>query len=98
MLVCGVVCCVLRCDATGLFSESAVLSLEHSLQLTDWLPAQFKKALLLHRSTRDGFDGKTFHSNCDGMAHTVVIGRTDKGFICGGFIGSAEWASTYPGA
>jgi hypothetical protein len=40
---------------------------------------------LLYRGSRDGFEGSSFHSRCDGKPHTITIIETPKGYVFGGY-------------
>ena len=40
---------------------------------------------LLYRATRDGDTDKDFHSKCDNKSPILVIGKTPKGYIFGGY-------------
>jgi len=40
---------------------------------------------LLFRATRDGFGAEQFHSKCDGIKHTVMVAKSDKDFVFGGY-------------
>jgi len=39
----------------------------------------------LYRATRDGDTDKDFHSKCDNKSPILVIGKTPKGYIFGGY-------------
>jgi hypothetical protein len=56
----------------------------------DELPAilsrfENEQMILLYRGSRDGFQGSSFHSQCDGKPHTITIIETTKGYIFGGY-------------
>jgi len=40
---------------------------------------------LLYRATRDGDTDKEFHSKCDHKSPILIIGKTPKGYIFGGY-------------
>jgi hypothetical protein len=44
-----------------------------------------KQMTLLYRGSRDGVQGSSFHSRCDGKPHTITIIETTKGYIFGGY-------------
>ena len=51
------------------------------------------KFTLLYRGTRDGFDGRDFHSKCDGHTNTLtIIKPKESSYIFGGFT-TAKWES-----
>jgi hypothetical protein len=45
---------------------------------------------LLYKCTRDGDDSEIFHSKCDGIDNTLIIGESTSGRIFGGFA-SQKW-------
>ena len=51
---------------------------------------------LIFRGTRDGMNGKSFHSKCDHQGQTITICKNEKGYIFGGYA-SIPWASNSPG-
>jgi hypothetical protein len=52
-----------------------------------------KDGVLLYRATRDGFEGASFHSKCDGKAKTITIIKTKDNYVFGGYT-AASWSST----
>jgi hypothetical protein len=40
---------------------------------------------MIYRGSRDGFTNAIFHLRCDGKGPTLVIFKTTKGRICGGY-------------
>ena len=52
-----------------------------------------KQWKLQYRATRDGFNGKNFHSKCDTAANTLTIVKSTNGNIFGGFAEKA-WDSS----
>jgi hypothetical protein len=52
-----------------------------------------KKWKLQYRATRDGFSAKDFHSECDGIANTLTVIKSEHDNIFGGFTELA-WDST----
>jgi hypothetical protein len=48
--------------------------------------------ILLYRATRDGFNGKAFHSKCDGKGKTITIIKNNLDYVFGGYASSA-WNS-----
>ena len=41
--------------------------------------------VLLYRASRDGWLLKDFHSKCDRKGATIVLVKTTKGRLCGGY-------------
>jgi len=65
--------------------------------LSDECKGQFvqrRLPILLWRGSRDGFTAATFHRQCDGHAHTLVLIFNDQGHVFGAHSGSAHWQST----
>ena len=52
----------------------------------------YKKMNLIYRASRDGFLSKNFHEKCDHKGPTVVLYKSDKGYIFGGYA-SIPWTS-----
>jgi hypothetical protein len=52
-----------------------------------------KKWKLQYRATRDGFSAKDFHSECDGIANTLTVIKSEHDNIFCGFTELA-WDST----
>ena len=48
------------------------------------------KFQLLYRGSKDGFTSKNFHSLCDNKAPTLMIMKSDKGQVFGGYT-SETW-------
>ena len=46
-----------------------------------------------YRASRDGWYGKDFHDKCDGDLPLLILIKTDKNIVCGGF-SSIGWKST----
>jgi len=49
---------------------------------------------LKYRASKDGFGAATFHSKCDGVAHLLIVIRTDKDYVFGGYTGGASFHSS----
>lgn len=62
---------------------------------TEWLPQCFlhTSPILLFRMSRDGTAARDFHSQCDGMPHTITLIKSTSGCVFGGYT-EAPW-STY---
>lgn len=52
--------------------------------------AASRKWSLLYRSSRDGFAAFNFHARCDNRPNTLIIVKTNQGFIFGGYT-EAKW-------
>ena len=49
---------------------------------------------LIYRCSKDGDDSSIFHSKCDGISNTLVIGESESNKIFGGFT-SQSWSIKY---
>lgn len=77
--------------------ESNILSKENYLvfEQLDYLKKilnQPKKITLLYRASENNFRAEAFHKNCDGVADTVTIVKTESGKIIGGY-SKYPWSS-----
>ena len=63
---------------------------EYLLKLCEWIGN--KKLELIFRGTRDGMNNKSFHNKCDNQGPNIVLIKTDKDHIFGGF-SSISWVS-----
>lgn len=61
--------------------------------LLSWLPKG--PAELLYCASRDGWTGAAFHNACDSAAKTIVICKSEDGFVFGGYA-SASWSVVSP--
>ena len=72
---------------------------DYKKNLIQWLekPNQDNKNIkdikLLYRGSRDNFKARTFHEKCDNKGETLVIIKSDKDFIFGGYT-EISWDST----
>lgn len=73
-------------------SEILDSNLENRLIKVCQLPVK-QKWELKYRGTRDGFNTKDFHSNCDGIPGSLTLIKTTSGNIFGGFT-EISWNST----
>jgi hypothetical protein len=81
------------------FSDSQILDSNHEVSfLIREIPdlALSTKISLLYRASRDGWMHADFHNLCDKQGPTVVLIKTKKGRICGGFT-KASWTSPVNG-
>jgi len=59
--------------------------------LCEWLRIDSDKEWTpKYRATKDGFGAATFHSKCDGVAHLLIVIRSDKDYVFGGYTGGAS--------
>jgi len=78
----------------GLPLSDIVKDKRHIDQLHDWLKEDGSdgELSLLYRGSRDGIDGKDFHSKCNRRGSTLTIIQTTSGIIIGGYA-NTEWKS-----
>lgn len=55
-----------------------------------WINLPNVQTDLLYRGTRDGFSSAKFHELCDDQGSTVVIIKSEVGFVFGGYT-SISW-------
>lgn len=80
------------CEAE-LMPGSGILSLTEQTLLASWLPAGFEyEAELIMDSEVSGFANATFHSLCDGVAHTVLVAVSSDDRVFGGY-NEGAWGS-----
>jgi hypothetical protein len=51
---------------------------------------------LLYRSSEDGFSAKSFHTKCDNHANTLILVKSENGYVFGGYT-QQFWNSTERG-
>jgi len=67
--------------------------------LTKWIAEVYPKDKqkisfeLLYRGTRDGMGANSFHNKCDNKSPTVIIGKSSKGNVFGGY-NSISWTGS----
>ena len=72
-------------DGSAVLAGVAPGTLEiFSVNMKSWLPDAGTPSLL-YRMTSDGTSTSEFHSRCDGKGPTVVLIRSDNGFVFGGY-------------
>ncbi len=72
--------------------DSKIISAEQEKPLQALTSLTKKSFHLLWRGSRDGFDGKVFHSLCDGKPNTLTVIKSENGCIFGGYT-SEPWSS-----
>jgi hypothetical protein len=70
---------------------SLILTKEEIMILSQMIDS--KDCVLLYRATRDGFEGASFHSKCDGEAKTITIIKTKDNYVFGGYT-AVTWGSS----
>jgi len=63
--------------------DTVLLSSEYYQQLCNWVGKTGWK--LIYRASRDGFLAKTFHQLCDEKGETLVVIKSDAGWLFGGY-------------
>jgi len=61
------------------------------LNLTELTSITNQKWRLIYQASVDGFD--SFHSKCDGVRNTLLIVKSNKNYIFGGYT-TADWSSS----
>jgi hypothetical protein len=59
-------------------------------KLLEWYPGEWK---LVYQASRDGFSAESFHQKCDGQGVSIVVVKSTKGNLFGGYT-SKGWTST----
>ena len=74
-------------NETSLLIDSLIITKEEEVKLINsWISSNKKiEYQLLYRATRDGDKVQDFHSKCDNKSPILVIGKTPKGYIFGGY-------------
>ena len=77
-----------KIDADSILSNSLIITKQEEVELINSWISQNKKInyQLLYRAIRDGDSDKEFHNKCDNKSPILVIGKTPKGYIFGGYI------------
>ena len=67
--------------------NSLIITQQEEVELINsWISPNKKfNYQLIYRATRDGDSDKEFHSKCDNKSPILVIGKTPKGYIFGGY-------------
>ena len=71
------------------FFNSNILGENDKTLLISWLPNKPSKIKLLFDTSRDGDYSSTFHDKCDGKCPTLVVIKSNTGYIFGGYVTSA---------
>ena len=72
---------------TILTEDTAPISL--LFNLSDFF---IKKWYLVYRGSRDGFEPSSFHEKCDTLKNSLIIAKSTKNFVFGGYT-NASWSS-----
>ncbi|CAF0859814.1 unnamed protein product [Didymodactylos carnosus] len=78
-----------------LFMEGTLLdNKQHQLKLSEFSGYPHQRWDLIYKGTRDGFDAKDFHRQCDGRSPTMTVLQSKQdGYLFGGYTAVA-WSST----
>jgi len=82
---------IVKSELGGFVGGGTLVTEEHSKIISQWIQSSFTGArkdqqwTLLYKATRDGFMAADFHRLCDAKGPTVVVVRSDSGYIFGGF-------------
>ena len=76
-----------KIDADSILNNSLIITKQEEVELINsWISPNKKfNYQLIYRATRDGDSDKEFHSKCDNKSPILVIGKTPKGYIFGGY-------------
>ena len=80
-----------KSELEGFVGGGTLVSEEHAKIISQWIQSTFtgarkdQKWTLHYKATRDGFMAADFHRECDAKGPTVVVVRSDSGYIFGGF-------------
>ena len=69
--------------------ESNILKINEEKIILDWIPNKVVSAALIYDTFHDGDSIENFKNKCHGKFPTLVIIKTDKGIIFGGYASSA---------
>ena len=58
---------------------------EISVLLNNWVGRPHQTWSVIFRASEHNFQASAFHAACDGASPTLVIVKSDTGYICGGF-------------
>ena len=79
-------------NKNNLNNISNILNEDDASLIISWLPNKPLKFELLFDTKRDGDFSSTFHDKCDGKYPTLIIIKSNTGYIFGGYVTSA-WNS-----
>ena len=73
--------------AKSQLDSQIITSQSENDQIASWLKEvnRMSEPKLLYRASCDGWSARKFHSKCDGYSNTLVIVKTGKGFVFGGY-------------
>ena len=76
-----------KIDPYYILNNSKIITKQEELELINsWISPNKKiNCKLIYRATRDGDSDREFHSKCDNKSPILVIGKTPKGYIFGGY-------------
>ena len=71
-----------------LWKLSNILNENDSKLIISWLPNKPSKYNLLFDTKRDGDYSSTFHDKCDGKSPTLIVIKSNNGYLFGGYVTS----------
>ena len=77
------------------FQESKIINRKDEELIINWLPKKYKFTNLIFCTSRDGDTIDAFKNKCENQSPTLVIIKTDKGIIFGGYA-SSPWKEKGP--
>lgn len=70
----------------ALKTDAVLLDEKDRELIENWIdPSQHIKMKLLYKASQDSDQSSVFHSKCDGIAPTLTLVKTAKGYRCGGY-------------
>ena len=74
-------------NAYSLLNDSLIISKKEEIDLLNsWIsPGNRKEYKLIYSASKNGDKVTDFHKYCDNIAPTLILGKTPKGYIFGGF-------------
>ena len=77
------------------FKQSKIINRKDEELIINWLPKKYKFTNLIFCTSRDGDTIDAFKNKCENQSPTLVIIKTDKGIIFGGYA-SSPWKEKGP--
>jgi len=74
-----------------LFLSAIIGDPEQAKYLSTLFEAQ--EIILLYRASRDGWKASDFHRHCNGKGRTLILIKTSRGVVCGGYT-TVPWANS----
>ncbi|CAF1087109.1 unnamed protein product [Didymodactylos carnosus] len=70
-------------ETAALFDGTSLLSAEHQLKVNEFYGQSKQRWKLIYQASRDGFGVKDFHSRCDDQGETMIVIRSENGYLFG---------------